>query len=260
MNVKSSIKKEILDGLRNYRFLVIFLGFMFFAIFNPIMTKFVMPQILKSQFPGMSPEVMESMLASSQVGVVRAYIGDIFEIGTLIITFSLSGIVAQEINSKTMILPVCTGKRYGDLILAKTIVYGTALILATTVALIVNYLYSGLIFGFELTSILPVLRAGLLQGLYMVFILGLLMLVGSLVKKPIATGLLVIIPAYGIGFLGDLLNINEYLPAGMLEEASLLAVIPSLDMYKSIISTLVILILSVGFTVIRLSKMELTRG
>jgi ABC-2 type transport system permease protein len=260
VNIRGIMKKELLSGIRSYRFLAVFAGLLFFAVMNPVMTKLVLPEIFRSVYPEMSQEMLNTMFSTTQTGSIQAYLGDIFEIGTLIIAFLFSGIVAQEISEKTLILPVCTGKKYGELMTVKLIANGFILMLATTVAAMINYYYSGVMFGFEMVSSLPVLRAGLLQGLYMVFVLAMLMLIGSLVKKHVLTGLLVLIPAYGMGFIGELFNINDYLPSGLLVEGQMLSLIPSAGMLISVICTLCILVLMIAFTVIRLGKMELAKG
>ena len=260
MDIKASLKKEMLDGVRNYRFLILFAGMLFFAILNPVMNKVFLPELLQSQFPGMTHEVMQEMLITTQLGNLRGYMGDVFQISTLIIAFTLSGMTASELSEKTLILPLTTGKRYTELLLAKLIVFGSFLLASATVSLLVNYLYSGVLFGFQLPSVVPVLRAGMLQGLYMLYVLGLLMLVGTLVKKPVATGLLVLIPAYGTRIIGDLLDIHRYLPSGLLIEAEMLAVLPAASLIGTILITLAAIVLMIGGTIIRLSNMELTRG
>lgn len=260
MNIKWDIRKEILEGIRNYRFLILFVGFLFFAILDPILNKFVLPGVLKSQMNGITDDAIKQMLVSSQIGVIRGYLGDVFEVITIIIVFTLSGVTAREISEKTLILPLCTGKRYGSLIISKLIVYGTALILAATLSALVCYGYSGAMFGFDRTSITAVIFAGLLQGLFMVFILGMLIVIGAFVRKPIIAGLLTLIPAYGSGLIGNLFRIDRYLPSGLLTEGNLLAVMPSPAVIETILCTAAIIVLAVGFTLIRLSKMELSRG
>ena len=260
MNSKAIVSAEIRSGLRNYRFLIVLASFLFLAIMTPIMTKLVLPGVFRSAYPDMNREVLDAMFDMTHAESVRAYLGDIFEMGTLIIAFVFAGTVAQEISEKTFILPVCTGKRYGEILTAKLIVNGFVLVLATTLAAAANYYYSGLMFGFGMSSFAPVLRAGLLQGLYMVFVLALLMMVGVLVKKNITTGLLVLIPAYGMSFIGNLLRINRFLPSGLLVEAQMLSLAPSSEMLQSIISTLALIVIAVSLAVIRLGKMELARG
>lgn len=260
MNSKAIIKSEILSGVRNYRFLIVFAAFLFFAVVTPVLTKLVLPGVLKSAYPDMSQEVLNAMLSMTHAESIRSYLGDIFQMGTLIISFLFAGVVAQEISEKTLILPVCAGKRFGEILVAKLLVNGTVLVLATTLAAMANYYYSGLMFEFSLPSMMPVLRAGLLQGIYMVFVLTMLMLIGSLVKKHLMTGLLALIPAYGMGLIGNLFRIDRFLPSGLIKEAQMLSLVPSTEMWQSIVATLAVIIVFVALTAIRLSKMELARG
>ena len=259
MDTKALIKKETLDGMRNYRFLIIFAAVIFFAIFDPIMNKLVLPEVLKSQFPNMPAEVMQEMLVTTQVANIRGYMNNVYQISSLVIAFALSGIVAQEISEKTLIFPVCMGKRYGEILLAKILVYGSFLFLATTVSALINYVYAGALFGFDLPS-WPAIRAGMLQGFYMIYLVALLMFMGSLVRKAIPAGLLTLVPAYGTRILGNLLDIDQYLPSGLLVEAEMLAVIPSSSLVGSLVSTLALVVLLLGFTIVRLTNLELTRG
>jgi ABC-2 type transport system permease protein len=259
MDIKAIIRKEVLEGLRNYRFLILFTGVLFFAIFDPLMNKLVLPELLKSQFPNMPAEVMQEMLITTQVATIRGYMGNVYQISTLIITFTLSGIIAQEISGKTLIIPVCTGKRYDEMLLAKITVYGGFLILATTLSALINYGYAGALFDFEL-PVLPALRAGILQGFYMVYVVALLIFTGSLVRKPITAGMLTLLAAYGTRILGSIFNLNRYLPSGLLVEAEMLAAAPSPFLWGSLASTLALVIVLLGFTIIRLTNIELTRG
>jgi ABC-2 type transport system permease protein len=259
MDIKTIMKKETFDGLRNYRFLILFAAIIFFAIFDPLMNKLVLPELLRSQFPNMPAEVMQEMLVTTQAANIRGYMNNVFQISSLVMAFALSGLIAQEISEKTLIFPVCTGKRYSEILLAKILVYGSFLLLAATVSALINYLYAGALFGFDLTA-WPAIRAGMLQGFYMVYLVALLMFMGSLVRKAIPAGLLTLIPAYGTRVLGNLFDINRYLPSGLLVEAEMLAVIPSYSLVGSLVSTLALVILLLGFTHIRLTNLELTRG
>jgi hypothetical protein len=219
----------------------------------------VLPELLKNQFPNMPAEVMQEMLITTQVATIRGYMGNVYQISTLIITFTLSGIIAQEISGKTLIIPVCTGKRYDEMLLAKITVYGGFLILATTLSALINYGYAGALFDFEL-PVLPALRAGILQGFYMVYVVALLIFTGSLVRKPITAGMLTLLAAYGTRILGSIFNLNRYLPSGLLVEAEMLAAAPSPFLWGSLASTLALVIVLLGFTIIRLTNIELTRG
>lgn len=254
----SIIKKEFIDGKRNFKFLVIFAGFLFFAIFDPIMNKFVLPQMLKSQFPGITPELMNEMVDMTQRGSLRAYIGDVYQIGLLILVFTLCGLMAKEIKEKTLIMPICSGIKYKNIILSKLIVFGSVAFIAVLISTCVNYLYSSFLFGFDLPSIKPVIKAGVLQGLYMIFVISILIFIGTITRKSIVTGISTLFLVYITGFIGSGLNIGRFLPSGLIDEAQLLISTWSFQIYESIIVTVGCIIIFTIMSIIFLKTMELT--
>jgi hypothetical protein len=253
--MKRDIRKEIIFGLRSSRFLILLTGLLFFAVSTPVMVKVLLPEILKSQFPGMSEQALADMLDMTQLGCIRSYMGDVFEIGSIIVAFTLCGLIAQEIKDNTLVLPLCSGKRFAGIVGAKFIVFGVMLVLAPTFAIIVDYLYSGLLFSFEI-GIMPIIRSGLLQGGYMLFLLASLIMWGSLTKKPIATGFLTLLTVFGTHFIGSTLKIQEFLPSGLLEEAQMLAVIPASTLIQTVCITVGIILTFTAITMLRLKSME----
>jgi ABC-type transport system involved in multi-copper enzyme maturation permease subunit len=253
--MKQDIFKEIKYGLRNSRFLILMIGFLFFAILNPIMSKLVIPNIMKSQFPGLSEEALNEMLNLTQIGIIRAYMGDIFEIGSIIVAFTLCGLIAQEIKDNTLVLPLCSGKQFGSIVTAKLLVFGSVLILSPTVALLVNYLYAGLLFSFDI-SLAPIIRGGLLQGIYMVFLLACLLMWGAIIKKPIAAGFCALATGYGLSFIGGLLRIQTWIPSGLLNEAQMLETAASPKLLQTLSVTTAIILVMTAITWMRLKKME----
>lgn len=249
------IIKEIRYGIRNNRFLIVIAGFLFFAISTPLMAKVVLPQILKSQFPGLSEQEMASMLDLTQLGTIRSYMGDVFEIGSLIIAFTLCGLIAQEIRDNTLVLPLCSGKRISGIVSAKMLVFGALLLLTPLTALVIDYLYAGVLFSFDI-ALMPIVRAGLLQGIYMVFLLACLVLWGAIIKKPIAAGFLSLATSFGLHFLGGLLDIHAWLPSGLLIDAQLLAVKPAPTLIWTLLITLAVIVAMVWAAGLRLKKME----
>lgn len=255
MNLMQSIKKELRFGIRSSKILILTVGFLFFAILTPVMTKVILPEILKSQFPGMSQDALGEMLDMTQRGCIRSYMGDVFEIGTIIVVFTLCGLMAQEIKDNTLVLPLCSGTRFGSIMAAKTIVFGTVLLLAPTIALLIDYMYSGLLFSFEV-GIAPIIRGGLLQGIFMVFVLMCLVMFGTLIKKPIPTGFVTLVFVFGLHFLGGVFKINPYLPSGLLAEAQQLAIIPASSLGQTLLISIGIMLLMAGITIARLKSME----
>lgn len=260
MGIKAILHKEMLEGIRNYRFLILLSGCLFFAILDPVMSKFFLPEILGSQFPNMPSEVLQGMLDTTQTGNMRTYLGNLFQLGTLVVAFALSGLTAQELSDKTLVFPVCSGKRFEWLLLGKLMVYGPYLLLVTTVSTMINYVYTGVLFGFELPSVMPALRAGLLYGGWMAYILALLLVVGVLVKKPVGVGVVVLILAFGTRIVGNLFKADRWLPSGLVVEADLLAAVPTGMWGGALITTVALVSILTLLTVLRLEKMELMGG
>ncbi len=260
MSIRQNIIKEMRYGIRNSKLLILAAGFFFFALLDPLMLKVVLPMALKSQFPNLPMEALEAMIQSSQVSSIQNYMNDIFEMGTLITAFTLCGIIAQEIRDRTWIFPLCSGKRFGGILAGKFMVFGIAIMLISTAALFTNALYSGLLMGFELDSWLPILKGGLLQGLYMVFVLSCLMAFGALLKRPIATGISALILAYGSTALGELFDVSEYLPGGLLNEAMNLSEKASSTLPITVLISLAVIAALYGLTLVRVKHMELGGG
>jgi ABC-2 type transport system permease protein len=252
-----SLKKEFIYGVRNYRYLIVFAAFMFFAVVNPVMTKLVMPGLFKNYYPEMSSEMIEKMLGMTHYDSVRAYLGDTFEMGMLIIAFLFSGIMAQEISEKTFILPMCSGKRFVEMIFSKFFVNGAILIFTAVSAAFTNYFYSGIFFGFTIDSASYVLWAGLFQGIYMLYVLAWLILMGTLVRKQMITGLIVLIPAYGTMLAGNLFRIDKYLPSGLLTVGQALSPLALKDILWPLMSALILVAAVIYIALIRLRRMEI---
>lgn len=253
--MRHDIVKEIRYGVRNSRFLILMAAFAFFAVLTPVMMKVILPMMLKSQFPGMTEQTLVEMVDMTQLGCIRSYMGDVFEIGSIIVAFTLCGLIAQEIKDNTLVLPLCAGKQFDSLVGAKMIVFGTLLVLVPVLSLLINYAYAGLLFSFEI-GIVPVIRGGLLQGAYLVFLLACLVMWGAILKKPIATGFASLATVYGLHFAGSAFSMNAFLPSGLLEQAQQLAVVPAASLPQTLVMTTGIILLFLAVTLFRLTHME----
>jgi hypothetical protein len=167
----------------------------------------------------------------------------------------LCGLLAQEIKDNTLVLPLCSGKRLMKIAGAKLAVFGAALVIILTAALAVDYAYAGLLFSFDI-AFLPILRGGLAQGVYMVFLAANLIMWGAIIKKPIAAGFVTLGVAYGSSYLGSLLNVSSYLPSGLLDAAMNLNAAPDPSMVRTLLITLALVLAFMGITLLRLRHME----
>ncbi|HHT91867.1 MAG: hypothetical protein QM451_09000 [Bacillota bacterium] len=213
--MKSELHKEALSALRSGRILILMASFLFLALLTPTMLKIVLPKVLGSRIAGDASQEIHEIMNMTQLGCIRSYVGHVFEIGSLIVAFTLCGLTASEIHGNTWVLPVCAGKRFAQMVGAKLFIFGSLLMITSVLALLANYGYSGLLFGFEL-GVLPILRAGLLQGMYMLFLLSCLITWGVFRKRPIAAGFLTLATAYGVHLITSLLRIHPYTPSGLL--------------------------------------------
>lgn len=248
------IKKEFKYALRSGKLLILMASFMFFAVLTPLMLKVILPEILKSQLAGRSTQELSAMMNMSQLGCIQSYMGDVFEIGSIIVAFTLCGLIAQEIRDNTLVLPLCSGKRFSCIAGAKLLVFGAVLVIAQIAALTVNYAYAGVLFSFEL-KFQPILKGGALQGFYMVFLLTCLIMWGAILKKPIPAGFLSLITAFGLHFLGSLLGMQGYLPSGLLFEAQQLNAAFSSTSVQALFVTALLIALMTAITLKRLKRL-----
>ena len=133
--MKQAMLKELRYGTRNSRFLILAVSFLFYAFMTPVMIKVILPQVLKSQFPGMDETMLSQMIDMTQLGSLQAYISDIFELGSIVVAFILCGLLAQDIRENTMVMPLCAGKSFHGILLSKLIVFGGSLLIVPSLAL-----------------------------------------------------------------------------------------------------------------------------
>jgi hypothetical protein len=255
--MRSVIYKELQYALRSGRIFILSISFLFFALLTPVMLKVVLPQILSSQFAGETAQAqnISSIMDMTQLGCIQSYMGDVFEIGIIIISFTLCGLLASEIQDNTLVLPLCSGKRFGRIVSAKLLVFGILLLLIPVFSLLADYIYSGLLFDYEI-GILPILYGGLLQGIYMQFLIACLLMWGAIMRKPIATGFLTLATAYGIHFTASLLQIQQWTPSGLLVEAGRLAPGANLQLLIPLAVTIISITLMISLTLSRLKRLE----
>jgi hypothetical protein len=249
----SDIIKEIKYAIRSGRLLILFASFMFFALLTPVMLKVVLPGILQNQ--GASPNDLSGIMGMTQTACIQIYMNDVFEIGTIIVAFTLCGLLAQEIRENTLVLPLCSGKYFASIIGAKSLVFGAVMFLIPIVSLIADYIYSGVLFSYEV-ELLSILRAGILQGLYMVFLLGCLIMWGAILKKPVPAGFLTLATTFGLHFTGGLLGIHTWLPSGLLVQAQRITELTEPSLTITLTITVSLCIAMFLLTLVRLKSIE----
>lgn len=245
------IKKETLFGLRSGRIFIVAMSFLFIAVLTPIMLKVVLPEILAWQFPELSPEQLGSMINASQLTSIQGYLSDSFELGLIIVVFTLGGLIAQELNDNTLVLPLISNKKISNIVLSKTIYSFIVMAGVVFLSLTVNFTYSGLLFEFDVEYTKILIAIGLLS-VYYLFVISNLLLWGSLLKKTIPTAFMALLSSYLIQAIGGLFDIHKYLPSGLINYSSSL----NFESFNVLLSTTITLIISVILIVVSLKRLK----
>lgn len=249
--LKPYLYKEIMEGIRTKKFLIIAIGFMFFAVADPVLLKLT-PEILKSQMKGVD---FSSAIELTQKAAILNFTNDLYQLVSLIIALTLMGIISSEINEKSFVIPFSIGGKASGIILSKFFVYSVFVVILTVISISTAYWYSGIIFKNSSVDYIMVLKAGFLYGLFFIFLLSIIILFSSLFKKNIITAIASVIIIYTMPITNSLFTFGKYLPINLLKMAENFKYTISKN---DIISILVSLILIIVFNVIAYKKLSTT--
>lgn len=249
------LKKEWLYSTRSGKAFILLMSILFLAVLTPIMLKVILPEILLWQFPEMPQASIDAMINASQQTSITGFLSDLFELGLIIIVFTLGGSMALELSENTLVFPLISNKKISHIILSKVIYLSGLLALMLMVSIVVNYAYAGLLFEFDV-EMLDVIVSGLLMSLYFMFVIANIMFWGVLLKRSIPASFMSLLVCYLVSALSGLFNIHQYTPSGLVNYASTLT-FSSNDVLMSVGITSVIIIILVVVSIKRVEKMEL---
>jgi len=249
---KTYVKKEIIEGIRTKKFLVLAIGILFFAVSDPIMLK-LMPEILKNEMQGAD---LSMFFELSQKAALESYTKNLYQLSSLIIVLSMMGIIAKERSDKTLTIPVSMGCSINGIVLAKLLVYGVFIISINVIGMLVAYYYSGIIFGFTYGSLFAVIVSGVSYGLFFVFLLSVLIFISSVVKKSFLAVTVTLLFIYLMPLASSFEGVKRYLPVNLLTEANYFTDLLSLNMLVSLICTISISIIFIILSVFKLERIE----
>lgn len=248
------LKKEWIFASRSGRLFILSMSFMFLAVLTPIMLKVLIPEIFRMQFPNLPIEEINRMINASQLTAIQGFMSDLFELGMIIVVFTLCSIMAQEIRDNTLVFPIVSGNKFVNIIGSKMIFFGGVLGLLVTISILICYAYAGILFEFEV-ALQDVLYAGLLQGSYFLFIVSNLIMWGALLKRTLPTGFVTLVVAYLLQAVGGLLDIHAYLPSGLIDFSSKLQ-FQSQNIITSVSITIFLIAIMLIITHSAMKKME----
>jgi ABC-2 type transport system permease protein len=223
-------RKEMLEGARSYRFLVLGIAVAFFAFLDPMMLK-LLPLIMKAQVGA----DLSSLIPASRDFAFESFLGDLFEILSLVVCVVLGGIVARERKDRGFVIPVSKGAVFHGIVAAKVLVWAIFIALVLPVGIFTSYLYAGLLFpGTPADLALPA-AAALAFSLYFAYVAALSVFMSSIGKSAAVATLASVGVVYGLPALGSLIKVERYLPSYLAVASGKLAGLVQADFLPSAI-------------------------
>jgi len=251
---KAYFKKEVIEAIRTNKYLILFTGTVLWALVNPLMLK-LLPVIMRNY---VTPELADLFTYFNRDNAFTNFLGDLFEMGTLFIVFTLMGLIAGEISGKKLTFPYSRGASPAGMVLAKYIHYLITINILIMIAFITNYFYVCCIFTDGILSISIVLKSALLYMLYYCTLLSILIFFSSIFKRSILAGITTLVLGYGLSIFNQFKTIRFYLPNYLLYKAGDLLNVFDSSLIKTAIISACIIILLVTLTIYRMKKIDIS--
>ena len=250
---KAYFIKEIKESSRNHKYLILAVGFIFWALLDPLMLK-LLPLLLKNYMP-----VDVSVLFSTftRDTAFQTFLKDLFQIGSLFIIFTLMGIISNEVYSKNLVFPYSRGLKPAGMVIAKYIHYLITISLFILIAFLTNYFYIIRLFSGGLLSISNVFKSSLLYILYYAVLLSFLLYLSSLFKRSIIPGIITIVFAYSLSILNQFKTIRSYFPNYLFLKAADIKNIFDSSLIPTVIISFCIIILLVYLSILHMKKIDI---
>ena len=245
---KAYFKKEMMESSRQYKYIILAVGIIAFAILDPFMLK-LLPKILEKQLQG----DLSSLFIATPKSAINNYIKDLFQIGTLFIIFTLANTLNDEINGEKLVFPYSKGSSPRGIVLAKIIHYTIMVIIFTFIGFLACYYYAGMLFQGEKVSLSRVMNSSILMSVYYVFNITLVTLFSSFVKKNVVAGFITLMITFLSALLVNFNYIGKFMPYKLVQGANLFTLE---NYFCTIVFSIVCSILFIIFTIFRMNKVE----
>jgi ABC-2 type transport system permease protein len=245
---KAYFKKEILESQRQYRYVILVVGILFFSIADPIMMK-LLPSILKAQLHG----DLASLFITSRRIVMQNYVKDLFQIGVLFVVFTASSSLSDEISTQKFVFPYAKGGSPGGIVLAKIVHYSIVISILAICGFTIDHYYVNMLFKNDTVSYNNVMWSAGLISIYFIFNIVVATFFSSILKKGIVAGFITIGICYFSTLLDGIKPIGDYLPYKLVSNAS---TFNNLSSTKCLVFVLICSISLLALTIYRMNKVE----
>ena len=249
---KAYFKKEISESIRTNKYLILFIGIVFWALLDPLMLK-LLPLLMKNYLP---PDIAVMFSTFTRDTAFQTFLNDLFQIGTLFIAFTLMGLLSNEVSLKKLVFPYSRGANPAGVVLAKYIHYTVTISLFILIAFLTNYFYINRLFTGGILSIGIVLKSSLLYILYYSVLLSILLYLSSLLKRGIIAGITVLVLGYTLSIFNQFKVVRAYLPNYLLLKAADIGYIFDNSLISTVIISFCIIILLIFLSILRMKKID----
>ena len=250
---KAYFKKEITEAKRTYKYLVLFIGIIFWpAMLSPMMLK-LLPLLLKNYMPA---ETMELFTNFTRDYAFQSFLSDSYQIGMIVMAFALMGLVANEVRLKRLVFPYSRGVNPAGIVVAKYIQYAITISLFILIAFFIDYFYVDRLFTGGILSVTSVLESSLLYMLYYCTLLSVLLYFSSLFRRGLAAGFTVLILGFSLSIFNQFETIRVYFPNYLILKAADIGHVFDNSLLPSVIVSFCIIILFVFLSILRMKKID----
>ena len=245
-------KKEILEAARTNKYLILFVGSVFWALMVPLILK-LLPLLFRS-LPIDISAVFEDF---NRDVAYLSFLGDFFEVGTLFFAFTLMGIISNEVYYRRLVFPYSSGANTTGMVLAKYIHYGLTFSIFILIGFLTNYFYTDRLFEGGILEIGMVIRSALLYVVYYAFLLSFLIFLSSLFRRGIIAGITVIVLGYTLSIFNQIPRIRAYLPNYLLFKAADISNIFDSTLIPTIIISIMLIAAFLFFSILRIKRLDI---
>lgn len=243
---KAYFKKEIMESKRQYKYLILAVGIIAFAILDPVMVK-LLPSILEKQLQG----DLSLLIVSSPKAALNNYIKSLFQIGSLFIIFSFSSTLNEEINEEKFVFPYSKGSKPIGIVLAKIIHNTIAVTILIFIGFLTCFYYSGILIHGEKVPMSGIMSSAFLMCVYYFFSIALVTFFSSFVKKGIIAGFITVMITFLSATFVNLSAIGKFVPYKLVEGANLFTLKGYLDTIAFLIICSMVFIIA---TIVNMNK------
>jgi ABC-2 type transport system permease protein len=204
------LKKEFTAIFKTYRFWVIPLVFVFFALMSAPAAKFT-PDLLKSALPaGVKLHLPTPMLTDA----FAQWFKNLSQIGVLAVILLTMGLMSEEKASGTILLIVTKPVSRAAVVLSKFFAQAAWLAVSFMAAAVICYLYAAALFKFDLAGAFA--WGNLLYLGYFLLVVAITIFFSTVLKNQIAAGGLALITVSALSLVAAFSQtFDKYSPTGL---------------------------------------------